>query len=339
MKAIDRKKINLGIVGLGFVSQVAHIPALLDNKRIKLLCIADKNTELLDKVGKKYKISKKYNSYKEMANQENLDGVIVCVQRNETYNIVKYFLSKKIPVLSEKPAALNFKDAQTLIKISKKFNCKYFLGYMKIHEDCVKFANKILNTKKLGNFISLHYENFSGQSFIGKHNYFKQTKNYIKKYSLNNKNDTIKNSYLRFLNSNCHSINLLRFFFDKLKLQKSYLNREGEGLVLFKSKKQIISFNNLYGTFKNNWIENLFFYFEKGILELNLPAPLTKNRYAKVNVAYFKSEKKKKISLIKKNSFSNQIKVFLDYIKKRNFSHHCIASNCIDDFKIINRLF
>ena len=47
---------------------------------------------------------------------------------------------------------------------------------MKIHEEGVKFAKKILNTKKLGNFISLHYENFSGQSFIGKHNYFKQNK-------------------------------------------------------------------------------------------------------------------------------------------------------------------
>ena len=338
MRAIN-KKINLGIVGLGFVSQVAHIPALLNNKEIKLLCIADKNTELLNKVGKKFKISKRYNSYKKMTSQEKLDGVIVCVQRSETYNIVRYFLSKKIPVLSEKPAALNFKDAQTLVKISKKFKCKYLLGYMKTHEEGVKFTKKILKTKKLGNFITLHYENFSGQSFIGKHNYFKQTKNYIKKYSLNKKPDSKKNSYLKFLNSNCHSINLLRFFFDKLKLKKSYLDQNGEGLVLFENNKQIISFNNIYGKFKNNWIENLFFYFDKGILELNLPAPLTKNRHAKVYVTFFKSEKKKKISLIKINSFSNQIKAFLDYIKKRNFSHHCIASNCIDDFKIINRLF
>ena len=336
---VINKKINLGIVVLGFVSQVAHIPALLNNKKIKLLCVADKNTELLNKVSKKFKISKRYNSYKEMTNQEKLDGVIVCVQRNETYNIVRYFLSKKIPVLSEKPAALNLKDAQSLVKISKKFKCKYFLGYMKIHEEGVKFTKKILKTKKLGNFITLHYENFSGQSFIGKHNYFKQTKNYIKRYSLNKKRYSKKNSYLKFLNSNCHSINLLRFFFNKLKIKKNYLDQNGEGLVLFKSDKQIISFNNIYGKFKNNWIENLFFYFDRGILELNLPAPLTKNRQAEVNIAYFKSEKKKKIYLIKINSFSNQIKVFLDYIKKRNFSHHCIASNCIEDFKIINRLF
>ena len=52
--------------------------------------------------------------------------------------------------------------------------------------------------------------------------------------------------------------------------------------MLFKSDKQIISFNNIYGKFKNNWIENLFFYFDRGILELNLPAPLTKNRQAKL---------------------------------------------------------
>ena len=144
---VINKKINLGIVGLGFVSQVAHIPALLNNKKIKLLCVADKNTELLNKVSKKFKISKRYNSYKEMTNQEKLDGVIVCVQRNETYNIVRYFLSKKIPVLSEKPAALNLKDAQSLVKISKKFKCKYFLGYMKIHEEGVKLQKKYLRLK------------------------------------------------------------------------------------------------------------------------------------------------------------------------------------------------
>ena len=39
---VINKKINLGIVGTGFVSQVAHIPALLNNKKIKLLCVADK---------------------------------------------------------------------------------------------------------------------------------------------------------------------------------------------------------------------------------------------------------------------------------------------------------
>ena len=71
--------------------------------------------------------------------------------------------------------------------------------------------------------------------------------------------------------------------------------------MLFKTDKQIISFNNIYGKFKNNWIENLFFYFDRGILELNLPAPLTKNRQAEVNIAYFKSEKKKNFSY--KNKF------------------------------------
>ena len=70
--------------------------------------------------------------------------------------------------------------------------------------------------------------------------------------------------------------------------------------MLFKSDKQIISFNNIYGKFKNNWIENLFFLFKR-ILELNLPAPLTKNRQAEVNIAYFKSEKKKNFSY--KNKF------------------------------------
>ena len=333
------KKFRLGIIGLGFVSQVAHLPAIKKNKKISLVCAAEKNNIILKKVGKKFNIKKQYVSYEEMINKEKLDGVVLSVQRNSTYKIAKYLIKKKIPLLSEKPAALNYNDANALVKQSLKNECKYFLGYMKIHDEGVKYVKAILKKKKLGELKSVQYKNLSGSSYIGSHNYFKQADNYIKKFSLNRKKiNNKKNAFIKFLNSNCHSINLLRFFFDKIHISKNHLSSNGEGFVIFKDKETLISFNNIYSNLKNKWIEELDFYFQDGIVSLKLPSPLTKNHFSSIQIINFKNNKKYFINVKKKRSFENQIDCFLVYLKSKKFKHHCIAKNCLEDIKIISNL-
>ena len=83
------------------------MPAIKKNKKISLERCIEKNNIILKKVGKKFNIKKQYVSYEEMINKEKLDGVVLSVQRNSTYKIAKYLIKKKIPLLSEKPAALN----------------------------------------------------------------------------------------------------------------------------------------------------------------------------------------------------------------------------------------
>ena len=138
------KKVKLGIIGLGFVSQIAHLPEIKKQKNIKLIAAAEKNPQLLNKVGKKFSIKKLYKSYKNMINNETLDGVVVSVQRNSTYSVVKDVIKKKIPVLSEKPAALDFNKAKNLAQLSSKLRSTYLIGYMKIHDEGVNFVKSYI---------------------------------------------------------------------------------------------------------------------------------------------------------------------------------------------------
>jgi len=333
------KKVKLGIIGLGFVSQIAHLPEIKKQKNIKLIAAAEKNPQLLNKVGKKFSIKKLYKSYKNMINNETLDGVVVSVQRNSTYSVVKDVIKKKIPVLSEKPAALDFNKAKNLAQLSSKLRSTYLIGYMKIHDEGVNFVKSFINKKVLGDLKSVYYRNFSGESYFGDNNYYKQSKSYIKKYSLNKSRLSNKNFFIKFLNSNCHSINLLRYFFSDLKLNLNELNREGEGMLHFESNKTKIILNTSYSKIKKNWIEEIEFNFNKGILKLKLPPPLIKNKFSSILVFNFMTNKSKRIILKKNRSFKNQINFFLKQIKKKNTRHHCYGKNCLEDIKIIKKIF
>ena len=73
---------KIGFIGAGFVSQVAHLPSFKTNKKVKIVSICDVNKKLLKKVSKKYKIKNTYLSYKDMISNEELDGIVLSVQRN-----------------------------------------------------------------------------------------------------------------------------------------------------------------------------------------------------------------------------------------------------------------
>ena len=56
-----------------------------------------------------------------------------------------------------------------------------------------------------------------------------------------NRNKNLRNKkliFLKYLNSFCHSINLIRYLFGEIKINYRKLSKSGEGLVFFKSKKK-----------------------------------------------------------------------------------------------------
>ena len=114
------KKTRIGIIGAGFVSQNVHLPCFSSDKRVDLVSICDHEKNLLNNVSKKYQIKNIYTDYKKMLNNEKLDGVVLAVNRTMTAKIAKLVIEKKIPLLTEKPAALNLKIARQRKCIKRK---------------------------------------------------------------------------------------------------------------------------------------------------------------------------------------------------------------------------
>ena len=74
-------KINVGLIGLGRVSQLAYLKNLIGIKSIKSISICDKKFKSIKSGFKKYNIKKTYLDFQKMLKKEELDIVFVIVNR------------------------------------------------------------------------------------------------------------------------------------------------------------------------------------------------------------------------------------------------------------------
>ena len=335
------RKVRLGFIGAGFISQLAHLPTFYSDKRVKITAICDVDKNLLNKVSKKFQIEKTYTSHKEMLKKEKLDAIIVVVNRHQNEIIAKEVLKAKIALFSEKPAALSYLSAKKLTDLARKNRTKYVVGYMKRYDNGILFLKQNLDKFGLGNLLSVYYQIFQGDSYANPFEYFQhKDRNYRKKNSLNKNFNTKKIGFLKYLNSFCHSVNLLRYFFKDIKLEYKKLSNNGEGCVFFKTKKNSSIILNSQFSKSKRWIENINLNFEKGMVTIKMPTPLLKNSSAEILIENYEKGKILKPHIPWGWSFQNQARSFINYIitnKKSNSQSHAI--DCLDDIKIIENIF
>lgn len=332
-------KLKIGIIGLGFISQISHLECLKKNNKVIIQAACDKNFKLLKKVTKKYNIKKKYTNYNKMIRENLLDAVILSVDRNNTEKISEEILKKKINLLTEKPSALSSSFAKKLTKYAKKNNCIYLTGYMKRHDDGIKKLKEILIKKKFGPIQNIFYEHSSGDSYGKQKNYFKsKTLDQIKNTSLNKKFTNKKKKFLKFLNTHCHSINLIRYLVDDFELKKKYLNKFGEGMVVFKKDSLNIIFNNNYIK-SNAWNEKIIFIFKTKIIELKVIKPFLKES-SELNIIDLKYGVRKNYKF-KTWAFQNQIDYFVDKIHKKSLTNvsNEYSEASFKDIKMVEKIF
>ena len=109
--------IKIGIVGLGLVAQKAHLPSFANNPNVKITAVCDLDNHKLKHISKKYKIKKLYLSIDKMIKKENFDGIVIATNKEKNSEIAYKVLRAEIPLLSEKPTALNSRIACKLLQI------------------------------------------------------------------------------------------------------------------------------------------------------------------------------------------------------------------------------
>ena len=330
---------KVAIIGTGLVAQRAYLPNL-KNKNIKKILISDLETELLKKVSKKFKIKDSYLNHKKLIESNKPDCAIVLVNRKATEKVTQYLLKKKIPLITEKPQAQSHKVAIKLNNLAKKLKVPYYVAYMKRCDEGINWLKTNLNKQNLGKIQSVYYESRGGDSY-GKNLKFisHKDKNYQKKNTLNKKKLTKKQIYLKYLNTFCHSINLLNYIFGKIDVKYKNINSQGEGTVLFKNKKFDILFSSQFIS-SSKWREKISIYFDYGKLSIYLPKPLEKKENSKIFIENYKRNIIKKVKLNKSWSFKNQLDCLIKKIKKKKTKFNlCNSNEALKDIKLIDRIF
>jgi len=145
-----KDKINIGIVGCGVHSQIAHIPIFKKNKDCNLIAICDTDFHKLDYLGTKYNVAKKYQDFQEMVEDRDIDALIISTPNYLHTPMTISALQFGKDVICENPMAINCREAQEVIKVAGQTNRKVAVALTGRFRPDVQTLKKFIKEGELG---------------------------------------------------------------------------------------------------------------------------------------------------------------------------------------------
>lgn len=141
--------IRIGLVGCGawgfnYINTLCSIP------EVKLQSICDIKEESLQKVRQNYPNTRTTTDYRELLNDDPLDGVIIATPPHSHFSIAAEFLSQNKAVLVEKPCTLSYHEADSLIKLAEKNNTVLMVGHLMEYHPVVFRMQDHISQGRLG---------------------------------------------------------------------------------------------------------------------------------------------------------------------------------------------
>jgi len=321
---MKEKKLKIGIVGAGFVSQIAHISNFSQLKNCQIVALAEQKKQLREKVANRYGIPRTYQNHEQLLKDPEVEAVIVITPRELTGPVAYDCLKAKKHVFTEKPMAGNVEQGERLIKIAEKNNLKYIIGYMKRYDEGVIEAKKILNelidTDRLGSIIFIRAHCFMGDSYCNPDGYITTNEDSIQpKVVWPTYPEWIPSCYeldfAGYANTYSHNTNMLRYLFDKTpKVDFVNFTRMDGRIAVLRIDHSICTLETGRSEY-HYWDEIIQIYFKKGHLTIKTPPALLKNISARIEL--YQSGKTPETKIYSGNwtwSFKNQANAFIESV-------------------------
>ncbi len=135
-----REKFNFAVVGASPMGEL-HIQSVISNG-MNLYAVCDSAPERAENAKNKYSPVRAVTDYKELVDDENIDGVVICVPDQYHREMVNAFLKAGKHVLCEKPLALTLEECEDMMKTAKEAGkiltvgqvCRVAPGFVKVKE-------------------------------------------------------------------------------------------------------------------------------------------------------------------------------------------------------------
>lgn len=114
------EKINVGIIGLGGIAQVVHLPIISKLANINLHSVSEVNERRLEAIADNYNIKNTFTDYREMLLDGNIHAVIITTPTNTHCQIALDSLNAGKNILVEKPVARNYEEAKSILETARK---------------------------------------------------------------------------------------------------------------------------------------------------------------------------------------------------------------------------
>lgn len=145
------KKLRFGLIGAGGIAQ-AYAQAFGQSDCCQLVAVADVREDAARALAE-IAVGRAYTDYRELAENESLDAVIVSTPPDSHPDIACFFMDRGIPVLCEKPLCLTVAEAESMIAAAERSAVLFTMASkFRYCEDVVK-AKGIVASGILGDVI------------------------------------------------------------------------------------------------------------------------------------------------------------------------------------------
>jgi len=122
------EKVRIGVVGLGWVAQVVHLPILMKLPEAEVSAICDRDRNRANLVAEKFGIKRLYSDANELAQLPDIEAVIVCTSTDAHKEATIAALKAGKDVLVEKPIARQLSEAIEMAEAAKQAKRKLMVG-------------------------------------------------------------------------------------------------------------------------------------------------------------------------------------------------------------------
>ncbi|MCK5759172.1 MAG: Gfo/Idh/MocA family oxidoreductase [Clostridiales bacterium] len=143
------KKVRIALLGCGAVSEL-YLPIFKHIPELELVAIADINRETTKEIAKRYSISRIYESAEQIADDKEIDAVIVATPPQYHYENIRILAESNKHILCEKPMAHTVDDCKKIIEVCKVNGVKLQLAHMKRFMRGNQKVKAIIDSGELG---------------------------------------------------------------------------------------------------------------------------------------------------------------------------------------------
>jgi predicted dehydrogenase len=144
------EKVKIGVIGLGGVAQLVHLPNLTKIPNAELTAVAEINKSRRQVISDKFNVKEAYSSYKDMLSKSHIEAVIIATPTSTHTEIAIDCLNAGKDVLVEKPLAISSKDAKKIVDVAKKNNRKLMVGMNLRYRPDTMLLRSFINSNEIG---------------------------------------------------------------------------------------------------------------------------------------------------------------------------------------------
>ena len=139
---------KVGVVGLGRIAQMVHIPHLSELDGVEIAALCDPSPKVLSAIASRFPGTSTYSDQGEMLREGGVDAVVNCTATVLHPSTVRASLEAGLPTFVEKPLAFNPQDAEELARLAHRRDTVLAVGYHKRFDSGYLHFRQALETEE-----------------------------------------------------------------------------------------------------------------------------------------------------------------------------------------------